>query len=78
MIWCPFPVGCERAAIRSSCSWVTWGQARTGSALKAVLVRWAVSVTEGSVIGWSVCEEKAGVQGSVTRETEESAVVDQG
>ncbi len=34
--------------------------------------------TEGSVIGWSVCEVKAGVRGSVTRETEGSTVVDQG
>lgn len=63
MIGCPFPVGCERAAIRSGCLWV-----KTGSGLKAVL-----RVTEGSV-----CEVKAGVRGSVTRETEGSAVVDQG
>lgn len=73
MIACPFPVDCERAAIWSGCLW-----ARTGSGLKAVLGRWAVRVTEGSVTGWSVCEVKAGVRGSVTWETEGSAVVDQG
>lgn len=50
-----------------------WGQARTKSGLM-VLERWAVHVTEGSVIGWSVCEVKAGVRGSVTGETEGSAV----
>lgn len=54
-----------------------WGQARTGNGLKAVLERWPVHVTEGSVIGWSVCDVKAGVQGSVTRETEGSAVAGQ-
>lgn len=53
-----------------------WGQARTKSGL-VVLERWAVQVTEGSVIGWSVCEVKAGVQGSVTRETVGSAVAGQ-
>lgn len=76
VIWCPFPVGCESAAIQSSCSWVgwmKWGQARTKSGWM-VLERWAVQVTVGSVIGWSVCEVKAGVQGSVTRETVGSAV----
>lgn len=76
MIWRPFPVGCEGATIRSL--WMKWGQARTGSGLKAVLGRWGVRVTEGSVMGWSVCEVKAGVRGSVTREREGSAVVDQG
>lgn len=79
VIWCPFPVGCEGAAVQSSCSWMgwmKWGQAKRKSGLM-VLGRWAVQMTERSVIGWSVCEAKAGVQGSVTRETWGSAVAGQ-